>query len=85
MSDHRQQARRAWAKFLDPEVLRSNLIVASIFLAAYETQGGRDYFVVPAAKQQEAAQINVIAVDAALNLAASCRFATRTTSCPGHL
>ncbi len=37
MSDHRQQARRAWAKFLDPEVLRSNLIVASIFLAAYET------------------------------------------------
>jgi hypothetical protein len=36
MSDHRERAQRGWAKFLNPEVLRSNLIVASIFLAAYE-------------------------------------------------
>jgi hypothetical protein len=36
MSDHLEQARRGWAKFLNPEVLRGNLIVASIFLAIYE-------------------------------------------------
>jgi hypothetical protein len=36
MSDHHEQARRGWAKFLNPDILRSNLIVASIFLAAYE-------------------------------------------------
>src|SRR4051812_20190258 len=37
MSDQRERAFRAWAKFLNPEVLRGNLIAASIFLAAYET------------------------------------------------
>ena len=26
-----------WAKFLNPESLKSNLIAASLFLAAYET------------------------------------------------
>jgi hypothetical protein len=36
MSDHREQARRGWAKLQNPEVLRNNLIVASLFLAAYE-------------------------------------------------
>jgi hypothetical protein len=36
MSEHCAQAHRGWAKFLNPEVLRSNLIVAPIFLAAYE-------------------------------------------------
>lgn len=36
MSDHRNRARRGWAKFLNPEVLRGNPIAASIFLAAYE-------------------------------------------------
>ncbi len=36
MSDHRERARRGWAKLLNPDVLRSNLIAASIFLAAYE-------------------------------------------------
>lgn len=28
---------RSWAKFLNPDTLRSNLIAASLFLAAYET------------------------------------------------
>jgi hypothetical protein len=36
MSDHREQAFRGWAKFLNPEVLCSNLITASVFLSAYE-------------------------------------------------
>jgi hypothetical protein len=36
MNDHRERAYRAWAKFLNPEVLRGNLIAASIFLAAFE-------------------------------------------------
>ena len=36
MNDHRQQTLRGWAKFLNPEVLRSNLITASIFLSAFE-------------------------------------------------
>ena len=36
MKDFREQAQRGWAKFLNPEVLRSNLITASIFLATYE-------------------------------------------------
>jgi hypothetical protein len=36
MSDYKERARRGWAKFLNPEVLRSNLIATSIFLAAYE-------------------------------------------------
>jgi hypothetical protein len=33
----REQVFRSWAKFLNPESLRSNLIAASIFLAASET------------------------------------------------
>ncbi len=33
----KEQVFRSWAKFLNPESLRSNLIAASIFLAAYET------------------------------------------------
>jgi len=37
MNEQRDQARRGWAKFLNPEALRSNLIAASLFLAAYET------------------------------------------------
>lgn len=36
MTDHREHARRGWAKFLNPETLRDNLVAASIFLAAYE-------------------------------------------------
>ena len=36
MNEEREQAIRGWAKFLNPEVLRSNLIAASIFLATYE-------------------------------------------------
>lgn len=36
MNHYGDQARRGWAKFLNPEALRSNLIAASIFLAAYE-------------------------------------------------
>ncbi|MGA7501591.1 MAG: hypothetical protein WBX00_33080 [Isosphaeraceae bacterium] len=37
MNEQRDRAYRGWAKFLNPEVLRSNLITASLFLAAYET------------------------------------------------
>jgi hypothetical protein len=37
MDAPREQVCRSWAKFLNPESLRSNLIAASIFLAAYET------------------------------------------------
>lgn len=33
MNEH---IRQSWERFLNPETLRSNLIVASIFLAAYE-------------------------------------------------
>jgi hypothetical protein len=33
----REKALQGWAKFLNPESLKSNLITASIFLAAYET------------------------------------------------
>lgn len=36
MNNQRSQAFRDWEKFLNPEVLKSNLIAASIFLAAYE-------------------------------------------------
>lgn len=36
MTEHREHARRSWAKFVNPEVLRGNLIAASMFLAAYE-------------------------------------------------
>lgn len=37
MDDNRKQAFDGWTKFLKPEVLKGNLITASIFLAAYET------------------------------------------------
>ena len=37
MSAKRESAYQGWAKLLKPEVLRSNLIVASLFLAAYES------------------------------------------------
>jgi len=37
MDKHRAHAVASWAKFLNPETLRANLITASIFLAAYET------------------------------------------------
>jgi hypothetical protein len=37
MDEHRAHAVASWAKFLNPETLRANLITASIFLAAYET------------------------------------------------
>ncbi len=36
MSERRKRALRGWAKFLNPEILRNNLIVTSIFLAAFE-------------------------------------------------
>jgi hypothetical protein len=36
MSEQWDRANQGWAKFLNPEALRGNLIVASIFLAAYE-------------------------------------------------
>lgn len=36
MSVDRQAFLRSWKKFLDPEMLRGNLVSASIFLAAYE-------------------------------------------------
>jgi hypothetical protein len=36
MDEQREQAYRGWSKFLNPEVLRTNLITASIFLATYE-------------------------------------------------
>lgn len=36
MNANMDRATRGWAKFLNQEVLRSNLIAASIFLAAYE-------------------------------------------------
>lgn len=34
--DEREKAFRGWAKLVNPDSLRSNLIAASIFLAAYE-------------------------------------------------
>jgi hypothetical protein len=37
MDAPKEKASQGWAKFLNPESLRSNLIAASIFLAAYET------------------------------------------------
>jgi hypothetical protein len=37
MNSHERQAIRGWAKLLNPQVLKDNLIVASLFLAAYET------------------------------------------------
>jgi hypothetical protein len=36
MNTSEDQVYRSWAKFLNPESLRGNLIAASIFLAAYE-------------------------------------------------
>jgi hypothetical protein len=36
MSDDRSKAFRSWAKLLNPEELRANLVRASIFLTAYE-------------------------------------------------
>lgn len=36
MDTPKDQAYRSWAKFLNPESLRGNLIAASIFLTAYE-------------------------------------------------
>jgi len=36
MSDERDKAFRGWAKLLNPEELRTNLVRASIFLTAYE-------------------------------------------------
>jgi hypothetical protein len=36
MNEHQEKAYRGWAKFLNPDVLRGNLITASIFLATYE-------------------------------------------------
>ncbi|MFO0799103.1 MAG: hypothetical protein U0804_16670 [Gemmataceae bacterium] len=36
MKDHKDQVHRGWAKFLNPESLRGNLIAASIYLAAFE-------------------------------------------------
>jgi len=36
MSDQREKAFRSWAKLLNPEELRLNLIRASIYLSAYE-------------------------------------------------
>lgn len=36
MIDDREKATQSWAKFLNPDVLRGNLIAASIFIAAYE-------------------------------------------------
>ncbi|QKQ72604.1 hypothetical protein [Nostoc sp. TCL240-02] len=36
MNTSEDQVYRSWAKFLNPETLRSNLITASIFLAAFE-------------------------------------------------
>jgi hypothetical protein len=36
VKDNREKVLRSWAKLLNPESLRSNLIAASIFLAAYE-------------------------------------------------
>ncbi len=37
MQQHQQNAFQSWAKFLNPTSLKSNLIIASLFLAAYET------------------------------------------------
>ena len=37
MDKRKEEAHRSWAKFINPEFLRGNLIAASIFLAAYET------------------------------------------------
>lgn len=36
MSEQREKAFRSWAKLLNPEELRSNLVRASIYLTAYE-------------------------------------------------
>jgi|688.fasta_scaffold270646_3 hypothetical protein len=36
MNENQQKAFDSWAKFLNPEVLKSNLIAASLFLAAFE-------------------------------------------------
>ncbi len=36
MDEQRDKAMRGWAKFLNPDTLRGNLITASIFLTAYE-------------------------------------------------
>lgn len=36
MTDQREKAFRGWAKLLNPEELRSNLVRSSIFLTAYE-------------------------------------------------
>ena len=32
-----ETVRNSWEKFLDPDVLRSNLIMASVYIAAFET------------------------------------------------
>lgn len=37
MQQYQQDAFQSWAKFLNPASLKSSLIVASLFLAAYET------------------------------------------------
>ncbi|NOZ40290.1 MAG: hypothetical protein GXP24_08705 [Planctomycetes bacterium] len=50
MDEHQQRAFNSWAKFLNPQVLRQNLITASLFLAAFEslkssvTNPIRDFF-----------------------------------------
>ncbi|MEL6358184.1 MAG: hypothetical protein AAFQ37_14775 [Bacteroidota bacterium] len=36
MSTAKEQVRQSWEKFLNPSVVRSNLITASLFLTAYE-------------------------------------------------
>ncbi len=36
MNEHRDRALRGWAKLLNPEALRGNLVAASLFLAAYQ-------------------------------------------------
>ena len=36
MDENQQKAFDSWAKFLNPEILKSNLIAASLFLAAFE-------------------------------------------------
>jgi hypothetical protein len=37
MQEQQRDAFESWAKFLNPRTLKSNLIIASLFLAAYET------------------------------------------------
>ena len=36
MSDQQTQIHRAWEKFLNPEILKSNLVACSLFIATYE-------------------------------------------------